>query len=110
MDTSTITWHRLCHADEVAENRPFGGEVAGTPVALFSDGERCYALRNACSHAQALLSEGFVDARTVQCPLHGAEFDIRTGKCISEPPYDDVQAFEVRVEGGEVYVNLGKDR
>jgi nitrite reductase/ring-hydroxylating ferredoxin subunit len=109
VDTRAVTWHRLCRADQVTEDHPFGGEVAGTPVVVFNDGARCYALRDSCSHAQARLSEGFVDAHTVQCPLHGAEFDIRTGKCISDPPYEDVQAFEVRIEGGEVYLKLGKD-
>lgn len=41
-----------------------------------------YALEDVCPHAYALLSQGFVDDGKVECPLHEALFDVRTGQCL----------------------------
>lgn len=42
-------------------------------------------MEDICPHANALLSQGFMDGETIECPLHGALFDIRTGQCLREP-------------------------
>ena len=63
-----------------------------------------YALRDVCGHRNAPLSRGKLDGCIVECPLHFAQFDIRTGKFVDGPYSADVPAYEVRVEGGAVYL------
>jgi nitrite reductase/ring-hydroxylating ferredoxin subunit len=63
-----------------------------------------YALRDVCGHRNAPLSRGRLDGCIVECPLHFAQFDIRTGKFVDGPYSADVPAYEVRVEGGAVYL------
>jgi nitrite reductase/ring-hydroxylating ferredoxin subunit len=63
-----------------------------------------YALRDVCGHRNAPLSRGRLDGCIVECPLHFAQFDIRTGKFVDGPYSADVPAYEVRVEGGTVYL------
>ena len=63
-----------------------------------------YALRDACGHRQAPLSRGRLAGHVVECPLHFATFDVRTGKLLDGPASADVVAYEVRVEGDTVYV------
>ena len=67
------------------------------------DGE-FYALRDACGHRQEPLSKGKLDGHVVECPLHFATFDVRTGKLLSGPVAEDVCTYEVQVKDDTVYV------
>jgi 3-phenylpropionate/trans-cinnamate dioxygenase ferredoxin subunit len=62
-----------------------------------------YALRDACGHRQAPLSKGTLDGHVIECPLHFAQFDVRTGKLLSGPAAADVPTYEVQVDGDTVY-------
>lgn len=64
-----------------------------------------YALSDVCGHLRAPLSRGRLEGYSVECPLHFACFDVRTGALISGPVATDVPTYEVRVEGGTVYVS-----
>jgi 3-phenylpropionate/trans-cinnamate dioxygenase ferredoxin subunit len=61
-----------------------------------------------CTHAHALLHEGSLDRVrcTIECALHGAEYDLRTGEVLTPPATEPVATFEVRVEGDEIKVAL----
>jgi nitrite reductase/ring-hydroxylating ferredoxin subunit len=63
-----------------------------------------YALRDVCGHRNAPLSRGRLDGHVVECPLHFAQFDVRTGKLVDGPVSADVPVYEVRVEGDTVFV------
>jgi nitrite reductase/ring-hydroxylating ferredoxin subunit len=63
-----------------------------------------YALRDVCGHRNAPLSRGRLDGCVIECPLHFAQFDVRTGKLIDGPISADVPAYETRVAGETVYV------
>jgi nitrite reductase/ring-hydroxylating ferredoxin subunit len=63
-----------------------------------------YALRDVCGHRNAPLSRGKLEGCIVECPLHFAQFDIRTGKYVDGPYSADVPSYEVRIEGDTVYL------
>jgi 3-phenylpropionate/trans-cinnamate dioxygenase ferredoxin component len=63
-----------------------------------------YALRDVCGHRNAPLSRGKLIGCLIECPLHFAQFDIRTGKLVDGPISGDVAVYEVRVDGDTVYV------
>jgi nitrite reductase/ring-hydroxylating ferredoxin subunit len=63
-----------------------------------------YALRDACGHRQAALSKGTLHGHVVECPLHYATFDVRTGKLLDGPASADVPTYEVTVHDDVVYV------
>ena len=63
-----------------------------------------YALADVCGHKRVPLSRGRLLGCVVECPLHFAQYDLRTGKLLSGPIANDVPSYEVRVEGGTVYV------
>ena len=79
-------------------------KLGETPIALYRVGDRVYALDDVCTHELALLSQGFVEGGAVECPLHGARFDIATGRCLAPPATVDLRTYAVRIEGGEVFV------
>ena len=63
-----------------------------------------YALRDVCGHRNAPLSRGKLIGCLIECPLHFAQFDIRTGKLVDGPISADVAVYEVRVDGDTIYV------
>ena len=63
-----------------------------------------YALRDACGHRQEPLSKGTLDGHVIECPLHFATFDVRTGKLLSGPVAEDVATYAVQVKDDTVYV------
>jgi 3-phenylpropionate/trans-cinnamate dioxygenase ferredoxin subunit len=69
------------------------------------DGE-FYAIDNVCTHAFAILTEGGIEGDLIRCPLHAARFNIRTGAVASPPAYEPLQTYEVKVEGGAVFVRV----
>jgi nitrite reductase/ring-hydroxylating ferredoxin subunit len=63
-----------------------------------------YALRDVCGHRNAPLSRGKLIGCLIECPLHFAQFDMRTGKLVDGPVSADVSVYEVRVKSGTIYV------
>jgi nitrite reductase/ring-hydroxylating ferredoxin subunit len=63
-----------------------------------------YALQDACGHRRAPLSKGTLHGHIIECPLHFAQFDVRTGKLERGPAAADVPIYEVRIEADTVYV------
>jgi nitrite reductase/ring-hydroxylating ferredoxin subunit len=63
-----------------------------------------FAMRDMCGHRNAPLSRGRLEGCIVECPLHFAQFDVRSGKLIDGPISADVPVYEVRVEGDTVFV------
>jgi 3-phenylpropionate/trans-cinnamate dioxygenase ferredoxin subunit len=92
------------------EEVPDGGagvfDVRGVPVAVFNCGGSFAAVSDVCTHAQALLHEGSLDRVrcTIECPLHGAEYDLRTGEVLTPPATEPLAVFPVRVEAGMLQV------
>jgi 3-phenylpropionate/trans-cinnamate dioxygenase ferredoxin subunit len=88
-------------AESVPEGSAIRVDIDGTPVAIFHAGGRFYAIGDTCTHEEASLSEGeLVDEYTVECPLHGAQFDIRSGKALCLPATVAEETFEVVLEDG----------
>jgi apoptosis-inducing factor 3 len=97
-------WKRVASTADVREGEAFAAEFDGEPIALYRLGSEIHAVGDMCTHEFALLSQGFVDGDTIECPLHAAQFDIRTGQCLSGPATEDLRTYEVRVEGDDVFV------
>ena len=106
-ETAQIVWHKACPADRVAEGGGFGVKIGETRIGLYRLGDgSLHAIGDICTHEFAILSEGFVEGDRVECPLHQAMFDIRTGKCFGPLAEQDLPAYPVRVEGGDVFVGV----
>lgn len=97
-------WHDVLPDAAVAEDEPVGVTVAGTPVALYRVDGALYATSNVCTHAFALMSDGYLDGDTIECPLHQALFDIKTGRCMAGPAQDPLATYPVEVRDGRIWV------
>lgn len=93
---------------EIPEDGGRAFEVEGRTIGVYRCGDRLFAIADECTHAFALLHEGSVDRVrcTVECPLHGAEFDLATGAVLSPPAPAPVAVYPVRLRGDVVEVGL----
>ena len=79
--------------------------IHGHPIALFHIEGSFHALSNVCLHRGGPVGEGDLDGPIVTCPLHGWEYDVRTGRNVANPSAC-LRVFPVRIEGEDVLVGL----
>ena len=103
---STTEFVTVGRTGDVPEGEGRAFVVNGVEIAVFNCEGAYLAVADVCTHAQALLHEGSLDRVrcTVECPLHGAEYDLRTGEVLTPPAVEPVQVFPVRTSGGAIEV------
>ncbi len=102
-------WTRVAATDDVGPGVVVGVKVAGEPVALANVDGELLAVSDVCSHEYVLLHDGWVEDDLIECPSHGSQFNLRTGKACSLPATKPVAVYEVQVEGDDVYVRPKTD-
>ena len=85
----------------VEESVRVQGQVA---IAVFNVDGELFAIDDTCTHQDASLSDGWLEGCAVECPLHAACFDLRTGRPSGPPAKKPVRTHQVVVEDGLVYV------
>ena len=81
-------------------------EVNGDSIALANVEGRFFALDNVCTHDGGPLGEGMLFGDQVECPRHGARFQVETGRVMAFPAVVPVRTYTVRVTDGDVEVDL----
>ena len=81
--------------NSLVEGRPISVDVDGKPVCVARVGEEVFAVANICTHAYAELSDGEQDGFTIECWLHGAQFDLRTGGVLTLPATEALETYAV---------------
>jgi sulfite reductase beta subunit-like hemoprotein/nitrite reductase/ring-hydroxylating ferredoxin subunit len=95
-------WATVIAAAEVGPGAAATVEAHGTRLALANVGGTFFAVDDRCPHAGASLGEGAVAGWCLECPLHGASFDVRSGGVVAGPAPAGVRTWPARVEGGMV--------
>lgn len=101
-----MSWTRVATIDQLPEGSGLRVELDGHQVALFKVASDVYALGDRCSHAEASLSEGELFDDEVECPLHGAVFDVTTGDAKTLPATTPVPSYAVKVDGEDVWLEV----
>ncbi len=101
-----FTW--VCKVGDLALSAVAQAEIDGVIVAMVRDSDGgIHALNDRCTHGDVSLSEGDVDGCTLECWLHGSRFDIRTGHPSGPPATTPVAVYPVKIDGDDVFVNVG---
>ncbi len=77
-------------------------------IAIYNVEGAFYATDDLCTHRRARLSDGFLEGRVVQCPLHFGRFDVITGQPLNPPCTLALATYPVRVEDGLLFL-AGRD-
>lgn len=97
---------RICAADDVRPGAMLRIETASDPVLVCNVDGEFYAVDDTCTHSNFSLSEGELDGAVLICPLHDARFCARSGAVLGPPAPEPLRVYPVRVDGGQVYVDV----
>jgi naphthalene 1,2-dioxygenase ferredoxin component len=106
MSAEETGWVRAAARGDLREGDVLGVVVAGKAIALYDVDGVVYATDNICTHAYAHLSDGWLDGDAIECPLHAARFDVKTGKVLSPPASEDLKTYPVRVVGDAIELKI----
>ncbi len=96
----------VAEAADLADGERLFLEIDGTPIAVFNIAGRYFAIDDVCSHDDGPVAEGDLVDHSIECPRHGARFDLESGKALSMPAVVDIAAYPVRVEGEQILIGL----
>jgi len=99
-------WIVAAACDDVPEGDVIGVRVDGREIALYEVEGEIHASDNLCTHGAARMSDGFLEGREIECPLHQGRFDVCTGRALCAPLTADLRIYPVRIEGGQVLLRL----
>jgi len=90
----------------LTEGKPQRIEKNGESICVARVGAEVFAVSDTCSHSEASLSEGDILGFKIECWLHGAEFDVRTGEALTPPAVAPVKSYPVTIDGDSVTVEM----
>ncbi|MGQ9887416.1 MAG: non-heme iron oxygenase ferredoxin subunit [Aggregatilineales bacterium] len=96
----------MATTDEIKPGERMVFEVGRHWVVVFNVDGNYYALRDLCTHDDGPLAEGQLDGCEIECPRHGARFDVRTGEVTAPPAVRPVPSYNVRVVGSEIQIEV----
>lgn len=100
-------WVRVAAVSDVPEGEMQAVEIGRTSLALYHlDDGSWHATENVCTHAFAMLTDGWLDGYEIECPLHAGRFDVRTGRALCPPVDEPVRSYPVRIDGDAVMVRM----
>jgi 3-phenylpropionate/trans-cinnamate dioxygenase ferredoxin subunit len=92
--------------DELEPGGTIGVELGGWRICVARDRDAFYAVIDRCTHQDSSLVGGRIRRGAIICPLHGAPFELATGRCLAQIAYAPLRSFPVRIEDGWVKVEL----
>jgi 3-phenylpropionate/trans-cinnamate dioxygenase ferredoxin subunit len=99
-------WIRVASEADFATRNMIPVEAGPEAVVVARIGPKYFAIEDRCSHDDNPLGEGELDGEQVVCPRHGARFDLASGAARAMPAVAPVRTFPVKVEGGEIFVEI----
>ena len=97
---------KAARVEDVAPGRVVVVEVGDEDVALCNVGGEIYAVANVCTHDDGPLGEGYLLGDEIECPRHGARFDVRSGEVKSLPAIVPIPTFAVKIIGDDILVDV----
>lgn len=99
-----MTWVELADAS-LPDETLIDATVGDARIVLARAEGAWHAVETWCTHAECLLSDGWVEGAAIRCPCHGSLFDLATGEALEGPAVEPVRTFPTRVTAGRVEVD-----
>jgi 3-phenylpropionate/trans-cinnamate dioxygenase ferredoxin subunit len=100
------SWITAGRADEIASGQVKVVQAGRTRLALCNVGDAFHCIADVCTHDGAPLDQGELDGNEIECPRHGARFDVTDGRATCMPAIVPVRVYPVRVENGEIQIQV----
>lgn len=104
-ERSLESWARpACNQSELSEGQMMLVRVGGERVVVGRCPEGIVAFSDHCTHKGGPLSDGALVSCSVQCPWHGSQFDVRSGRVVAGPAKSKIDVYQIEIRSGEVYI------
>ncbi|MBL8082730.1 MAG: non-heme iron oxygenase ferredoxin subunit [Candidatus Obscuribacter sp.] len=104
--TNSLGSVKIARLDEVEPGKVKVFNLGQEAIALCNVDGKIYAVKDVCTHDDGPLGEGELSGCQIECPRHGARFDVTTGKAMSLPAVLPVPTYKVEVQGSDIFVSL----
>ena len=101
-----MTWVTVAQTSDIPAARVAVYSVGDHAVAICNVDGQFYAIDDLCTHDGGSLDQGELEDAEIECPRHGARFDVRTGAAVQLPAFQPVETHAVRVEGDAIQVEI----
>jgi 3-phenylpropionate/trans-cinnamate dioxygenase ferredoxin subunit len=97
----------LCPAAEIPDGATRDFQVSDHSILVANCGGTFHAIEDRCTHDDGPLAEGYLANCQIECPRHGAKFDMATGRALALPAVRPVASYPCRVnDAGELEIDL----
>ena len=108
-----MTLVKVAETSEISRGQMKVSKLAEKEILIVNVNGNYYAIANRCTHKNGDLSKGSLDGNIITCPVHGARFDVTTGKAVAGPKIaffraktNDESSYQVKIKGRDVMINL----
>jgi 3-phenylpropionate/trans-cinnamate dioxygenase ferredoxin subunit len=99
-------WIKAFAADTLAAGKARSVRAGDLQIAVCRVGDEFFAIHDICTHDGGSLDQGELVEDRIECPRHGAWFNVRTGKVLSLPAVRDIKTFPTKLENGDIFVEV----
>ena len=97
---------KICDLSEIPNGSIKKFEINDEEITICNINNQIFAINNNCSHDEASLQEGFIDGYEIECPMHGAKFDIRTGEVTCLPAVSPIKTYNIKINNGAIELEI----
>jgi 3-phenylpropionate/trans-cinnamate dioxygenase ferredoxin subunit len=109
LDPEQLEFVAVAALEEIETGERLIFEVDHRSIVLFNIAGTFYAIDDLCTHDGGPVGEGEVEEHAIECPRHGARFDLESGKALNLPAVVDIAAYPVRVEADQILIGLPRE-
>nr|BAA20390.1 ferredoxin [Pseudomonas putida] len=102
----TEKWIEAVALCDIPEGDVLGVTVEGKDLALYEVEGEIYATDDLCTHGAARMSDGYLEGREIECPLHQGRFDVCTSRALCAPVTENIKTYAVKIENLRVMIDL----
>jgi 3-phenylpropionate/trans-cinnamate dioxygenase ferredoxin subunit len=99
----------VAKASEIAVGQFKSVQAAGKRLLICHTETGWYAIDDTCTHDDGPLGDGWLEGNAIECPRHGARFDVATGKVLCLPAAVPIKSYPLKIEGDEIKVDLNRN-
>lgn len=100
---------RLCAVSDVPPGEMLRVDTDDDILAIYNVDGEYFVTSNVCTHGVAMLTDGWLEGETIECPQHGGCFNVRTGEATLFPCEKPLRTYKVIREGDDLFIALGDD-
>ncbi len=97
---------KVCEIQELTPGQVQLFQVEDKEISICRVNGNYYAFDDVCTHQYGSLSDGWLEGYTIECPLHGAQFDIRSGEVLCLPAVENIDTYKVVIDESNVFIEL----